>query len=95
MGWNLLPPLIQVLLKKESKSLPQCLAIFNHLLEVSFSATQIHSITDGLVLSKQKFIIKSKPVLEILIVLLQISFGFPDLQAEGAADWPVGAAGAR
>lgn len=33
MGWNLLPPLIQVLLKKESKSLPQCLAIFNHLLE--------------------------------------------------------------
>ncbi|KAM9719740.1 glomulin, FKBP associated protein a [Menidia menidia] len=33
MGWNLLPPLIQVLLKKEHKNLPQCLAIFNHLLE--------------------------------------------------------------
>uniref|UniRef100_UPI0037E82F42 glomulin, FKBP associated protein a n=1 Tax=Semicossyphus pulcher TaxID=241346 RepID=UPI0037E82F42 len=33
MGWNLLPPLIQVLLKKEDKSLPQCLAIFNHLLQ--------------------------------------------------------------
>ncbi|KAG7227178.1 hypothetical protein INR49_013977 [Caranx melampygus] len=33
MGWNLLPPLVQVLLKKENKSLPQCLAIFNHLLE--------------------------------------------------------------
>uniref|UniRef100_A0A8D3A1K3 Glomulin, FKBP associated protein a n=1 Tax=Scophthalmus maximus TaxID=52904 RepID=A0A8D3A1K3_SCOMX len=33
MGWNLLPPLIQVLLKKEDKNLPQCLAIFNHLLE--------------------------------------------------------------
>ncbi|XP_078479024.1 glomulin [Lampetra planeri] len=34
MGWNLLPPLVQVLLKKEDKNLPQCLAIFNHLLEV-------------------------------------------------------------
>uniref|UniRef100_A0A3Q2UGL2 Glomulin, FKBP associated protein a n=1 Tax=Fundulus heteroclitus TaxID=8078 RepID=A0A3Q2UGL2_FUNHE len=33
MGWNLLPPLVQVLLKKEDKHLPQCLAIFNHLLE--------------------------------------------------------------
>ncbi|KAK2822172.1 hypothetical protein Q5P01_022237 [Channa striata] len=33
MGWNLIPPLIQVLLKKEDKNLPQCLAIFNHLLE--------------------------------------------------------------
>ncbi|XP_071347347.1 glomulin, FKBP associated protein a isoform X2 [Trachinotus anak] len=33
MGWNLLPPLIQVLLKKEDKNLRQCLAIFNHLLE--------------------------------------------------------------
>uniref|UniRef100_A0A3Q3RQI5 Glomulin, FKBP associated protein a n=1 Tax=Mastacembelus armatus TaxID=205130 RepID=A0A3Q3RQI5_9TELE len=34
LGWNLLPSLIKVLLKKEEKSLPQCLAIFNHLLEV-------------------------------------------------------------
>lgn len=34
MGWNLLPPLIQTLLKKEDKILPHCLAIFNHLLEV-------------------------------------------------------------
>lgn len=34
MGWNLLPPVIQVLLKKEDKNLNQCLAIFNHLLEV-------------------------------------------------------------
>uniref|UniRef100_A0A672J8M0 Glomulin, FKBP associated protein a n=1 Tax=Salarias fasciatus TaxID=181472 RepID=A0A672J8M0_SALFA len=33
MGWNLLPPLIQVMLKKEDKHLPQCVAIFNHLLE--------------------------------------------------------------
>ncbi|XP_060899434.1 glomulin, FKBP associated protein a [Labrus mixtus] len=33
MGWNLLPPLIQVLLKKEDKNLPACLAIFNHLLQ--------------------------------------------------------------
>ncbi|XP_061775844.1 glomulin, FKBP associated protein a [Nerophis ophidion] len=33
MGWNLLPPLVQVLLKKEDKNLLQCLAIFNHLLE--------------------------------------------------------------
>ncbi|KAM9349134.1 glomulin, FKBP associated protein a [Symphorus nematophorus] len=33
MGWNLLPPLIQVLLKKEDKNLSQCLAIFNHLLQ--------------------------------------------------------------
>ncbi|XP_041805370.1 glomulin, FKBP associated protein a [Chelmon rostratus] len=33
MGWNLLPPLIQVLLKKENKNLSQCLAIFNHLLQ--------------------------------------------------------------
>lgn len=34
LGWNLLPPLIQVLLKKEKKDLPHCLTIFNHLLEV-------------------------------------------------------------
>ncbi|XP_039672845.1 glomulin, FKBP associated protein a [Perca fluviatilis] len=33
MGWNLLPPLIQVLVKKEDKKLSQCLAIFNHLLQ--------------------------------------------------------------
>ncbi|XP_019733402.1 glomulin, FKBP associated protein a [Hippocampus comes] len=33
MGWNLLPPLVQVLLKKDDKNLPHCLAIFNHLLE--------------------------------------------------------------
>uniref|UniRef100_A0A8C9YG96 Glomulin, FKBP associated protein a n=1 Tax=Sander lucioperca TaxID=283035 RepID=A0A8C9YG96_SANLU len=33
MGWNLLPPLIQVLLKKEDKKFSQCLAIFNHLLQ--------------------------------------------------------------
>ncbi|XP_042353843.1 glomulin, FKBP associated protein a [Plectropomus leopardus] len=33
MGWNLLPPLIQVLLKKEDEKLSQCLAIFNHLLK--------------------------------------------------------------
>ncbi|XP_054622747.1 glomulin, FKBP associated protein a [Dunckerocampus dactyliophorus] len=33
MAWNLLPPLVQVLLKKEHKNLPHCLAIFNHLLE--------------------------------------------------------------
>lgn len=35
MGWTLLPPLIQLLLKKEDKNLPQWLAIFTHLLEVS------------------------------------------------------------
>ncbi|KAJ8406314.1 hypothetical protein AAFF_G00305450 [Aldrovandia affinis] len=34
MGWNLLGPLVQVLLKKEEKSLPHCLAILTHLLEV-------------------------------------------------------------
>ncbi|XP_077413411.1 glomulin, FKBP associated protein a isoform X2 [Vanacampus margaritifer] len=33
MGWNLLPPLVQVLLKKEDKNLSHCVAIFNHLLE--------------------------------------------------------------
>ncbi|XP_077394184.1 glomulin, FKBP associated protein a [Festucalex cinctus] len=33
MGWNLLPPLVQVLLKKEDKNVPHCVAIFNHLLE--------------------------------------------------------------
>ncbi|CAL1579330.1 unnamed protein product [Knipowitschia caucasica] len=34
MGWNLLPPLIQVLLKKDDQNLPHCLAIFKHLIEV-------------------------------------------------------------
>ncbi|KAK1878923.1 Glomulin [Dissostichus eleginoides] len=33
MGWNLLPPLIQVLMNKDSEKLSQCLAIFNHLLQ--------------------------------------------------------------
>ncbi|XP_046882931.1 glomulin, FKBP associated protein a isoform X2 [Hypomesus transpacificus] len=34
MGWNLLGPLVQILLKKEDKNLPHCLAIFTHLVEV-------------------------------------------------------------
>ncbi|KAJ8357537.1 hypothetical protein SKAU_G00203310 [Synaphobranchus kaupii] len=34
MGWNLLGPLVQVLLKKEEESLPHCLGILTHLLEV-------------------------------------------------------------
>ncbi|KAG5847631.1 glomulin, FKBP associated protein a [Anguilla anguilla] len=34
MGWNLLGPLVRVLLKKEEESLPHCLAILTHLLEV-------------------------------------------------------------
>ncbi|CAB1317766.1 unnamed protein product [Coregonus sp. 'balchen'] len=34
MGWNLLGPLVQILLKKEEKNLPHCLAILTHLLEV-------------------------------------------------------------
>ncbi|KAM3604943.1 uncharacterized protein V6R79_018400 [Siganus canaliculatus] len=33
MGWNLLPPLIQVLMKKEDTDLSPCLSIFNHLLQ--------------------------------------------------------------
>ncbi|XP_075953584.1 glomulin, FKBP associated protein a isoform X1 [Anarhichas minor] len=33
MGWNLLPPLIQVLLKKQNEKLSPCLAIFKHLLQ--------------------------------------------------------------
>uniref|UniRef100_A0A665UGH0 Glomulin, FKBP associated protein a n=1 Tax=Echeneis naucrates TaxID=173247 RepID=A0A665UGH0_ECHNA len=33
MGWNLLPALIKVLLRKEDKHLHHCLAILNHLLE--------------------------------------------------------------
>ncbi|XP_068593671.1 glomulin, FKBP associated protein a isoform X1 [Cebidichthys violaceus] len=33
MGWNLLPPLIQVLLKKRHEKLSPCLAIFKHLLQ--------------------------------------------------------------
>ncbi|XP_056149423.1 glomulin, FKBP associated protein a [Lampris incognitus] len=33
MGWNLLPPLIQILLKKEDKNLSHCLAILQYLLE--------------------------------------------------------------
>ena len=37
MGWTLLPPLIQVFLNKDVRKLPQCLAIFNHLLEVCLS----------------------------------------------------------
>ncbi|XP_023672456.2 glomulin, FKBP associated protein a [Paramormyrops kingsleyae] len=34
MGWNLLGPLVQVLLRKEEESLPHCLAILTHILEV-------------------------------------------------------------
>uniref|UniRef100_A0A3P9K218 Glomulin, FKBP associated protein a n=1 Tax=Oryzias latipes TaxID=8090 RepID=A0A3P9K218_ORYLA len=33
MGWTLLPPLIQLLLKKEDQNLPRWAAIFTHLLE--------------------------------------------------------------
>uniref|UniRef100_A0A8C1BSH6 Glomulin, FKBP associated protein a n=1 Tax=Cyprinus carpio carpio TaxID=630221 RepID=A0A8C1BSH6_CYPCA len=34
MGWNLLGPLVQILLKKEDKNLPHCHAILSHLLEI-------------------------------------------------------------
>lgn len=34
LGWNLLPPLIKVFLKKEDKSLKECLSIFDYLLKV-------------------------------------------------------------
>ncbi|KAB5535924.1 hypothetical protein PHYPO_G00123490 [Pangasianodon hypophthalmus] len=34
MGWNLLEPLVKVLLKKEEKNLHHCQAIFSHLLQV-------------------------------------------------------------
>lgn len=34
MGWNLLEPLVKVLLKKEEKNLHHCHAIFSHLLQV-------------------------------------------------------------
>ncbi|TNN69833.1 Glomulin [Liparis tanakae] len=33
MGWNLLPPLVQVLLKKQDAKISPCLAIFRHLLQ--------------------------------------------------------------
>ncbi|TST47740.1 Glomulin [Bagarius yarrelli] len=34
MGWNLLEPLVKILLKKEEKNLHHCHAIFSHLLQV-------------------------------------------------------------
>ncbi|KAL4608317.1 glomulin isoform X1 [Arapaima gigas] len=34
MGWSLLGPLVKVLIKKEEESLPHCLAIFTHIVEV-------------------------------------------------------------
>ncbi|XP_069049985.1 glomulin, FKBP associated protein a [Lepisosteus oculatus] len=34
MGWNLLGPLVQVILQKDEKSLQHCLSIFAHLLDV-------------------------------------------------------------
>ncbi|XP_018586324.1 glomulin, FKBP associated protein a isoform X1 [Scleropages formosus] len=34
MGWSLLGPLVKVLIEKEEESLPHCLAIFTHILEV-------------------------------------------------------------
>ncbi|XP_051556412.1 glomulin-like [Myxocyprinus asiaticus] len=34
MGWNLLGPLVQILLKKEDRNLPHCHAILSYLLEV-------------------------------------------------------------
>lgn len=36
LGWNLLPPLIKIFLKKEDKSLKECLSIFDYLLKVCF-----------------------------------------------------------
>uniref|UniRef100_A0A3Q3IFR2 Glomulin, FKBP associated protein a n=1 Tax=Monopterus albus TaxID=43700 RepID=A0A3Q3IFR2_MONAL len=48
MGWNLLPPLIQILLKKEDKNRPHCLAIFNHLLEVCSSTCRPKELLIGL-----------------------------------------------
>ncbi|KAL0966695.1 hypothetical protein UPYG_G00298550 [Umbra pygmaea] len=34
MGWNLLSPLVKILLKKEDTNFPHCLAILSHLLEM-------------------------------------------------------------
>jgi hypothetical protein len=38
MGWNLLDPLVQVMLKQEVKNRPHCQAILKHLLKVCSSA---------------------------------------------------------
>lgn len=56
LGWNLLPPLVQVLRKKEDEHLPQCLAIFNHLIKVHKLAQHLillHCRTADSVVSQQ------------------------------------------
>lgn len=46
MGWNLLEPLVKVLLKKEEKNLHHCQAIFSHLLQVcEFTSDQPVGLT--------------------------------------------------
>lgn len=50
MGWNLLGPLVQILLKKEENNLPHCLAILTHLLEVCLHVVIIIRYYKGLIL---------------------------------------------
>uniref|UniRef100_A0A669ETH0 Glomulin, FKBP associated protein a n=1 Tax=Oreochromis niloticus TaxID=8128 RepID=A0A669ETH0_ORENI len=74
MGWNLLPPLIQVLLKKEDKNLPQCLAIFNHLLETCRPKELLIGLLEQLEQDDPDTIVESlhlllKPLQKVLLCL--------------------------
>uniref|UniRef100_A0A8P4GT95 Glomulin, FKBP associated protein a n=1 Tax=Dicentrarchus labrax TaxID=13489 RepID=A0A8P4GT95_DICLA len=68
MGWNLLPPLIQVLLKKEDKNLSHCLAVFNHLIKVCSSARQPKELLIGLLEQLEQD--DPEPIAESLHLLL-------------------------
>uniref|UniRef100_A0A4W4FFT9 Glomulin, FKBP associated protein a n=1 Tax=Electrophorus electricus TaxID=8005 RepID=A0A4W4FFT9_ELEEL len=74
MGWNLLEPLVKVLLKKEDKNLPHCHAILTHLLEVCSPKEllvglleQIEQLDSGVI--AETIILLLKPLQTVLLKL--------------------------
>ncbi|KAL7842018.1 hypothetical protein SRHO_G00237070 [Serrasalmus rhombeus] len=65
MGWNLLEPLVKVLLKKEDKNRPHCHAIFTHIIEVCSSKELVVGLLE------QVEEADSDAIAEVIILLLK------------------------
>uniref|UniRef100_A0AAR2KQ46 Glomulin, FKBP associated protein a n=1 Tax=Pygocentrus nattereri TaxID=42514 RepID=A0AAR2KQ46_PYGNA len=65
MGWNLLEPLVKVLLKKEDKNRPHCHAIFTHIIEVCSSKELVVGLLE------QVEEAESDAIAEVIILLLR------------------------
>ncbi|XP_066508152.1 glomulin-like [Hoplias malabaricus] len=74
MGWNLLEPLVKVLLKKEDKNLPHCHAILTHLIEICSPKELLVGLLEQIEEAESDFIVETivlllKPLQTVLLKL--------------------------